>query len=189
MRSAVILGATLVFSLPAFGSELWLHIRSENHDSRSNRVVINLPVKALARALPLIPRDVSRNCELRINESSISPRELRAVVEQLRVAPSGTEVSLRPDGRELHVRRDGDVLEVSGTSDWNGGLDGSVKVPFDLAEALLGGDGDLDFRAAVELLVRRGTGEIMLVSREDQTVRIWVDPIASAPLRNGRVAP
>lgn len=189
MRSAACLTVTLLVSIPAMGADLWLHVRSESHRGRGNRVVINLPVRALEKALPLMPREVSRHCELRFDESSITPAELRSVVEQLRVAPSGTEIRLRPEGTELVARKDGQVLEVSGTSGWNGGLNGTVRVPFDLAEALLSGESELDFRAAVELLVRRGAGEIMLASHDDQTVRIWVDQQAAATLRNGRIAP
>lgn len=152
-------------------------------------MVVNLPVRALEKALPLIPREVSRHCELRFDESSITPAELRSTVEQLRVAPSGTEIRLRHEGNELIARKNGLALEVSGTSGWNGGLNGTVRVPFDLAEALLSGEGDLDFRSAVELLIRRGAGEIMLASHDDQTVRIWVDQQPAAKLRDGRVAP
>ncbi|HUF17128.1 MAG TPA: hypothetical protein VMS12_03685 [Thermoanaerobaculia bacterium] len=189
MRSAAILGATLLVSMPALGADLWLHLRSESQNGRRNRVVINLPVRALEKALPMIPREVSRNCELRFSEVRITPGELRAVVQQLRVAPSGAEVRLTPDDTELAFRREGDVLQISGTSHWRRGLNGTVRVPFDLAEALLGGEGDLDFRAAVELLVRRGAGEIVLINHEDHNVRIWVDQSATAPLKSGRTAP
>jgi hypothetical protein len=51
-----------------------------------------------------------------------------------------------------------------------------VKMPAAVVEALLSGDEDeLDVAAAIRALARHGEGELVTVSGDDETVRIWID--------------
>ena len=50
-----------------------------------------------------------------------------------------------------------------------------------MLDALLSGEGDeLNIEAAIRALVEQGEGELVTVSGDDETVRVWVDNIAEA---------
>jgi len=186
MRRAVILATALFVSAPMLASELWLHVRAEEHNGRRSRVVVNLPVKAFEKALPLIPSRLSHSCELRLRELDVESAEIRSIVEQLRTAPAGAGVRITREDGDIVARKEGTMLVISRSgSEWV--RPDTISVSFDIAESLFG-NGEIDFRAAVELLVRRGEGEIAIVQSDDSTVRIWVDRFAVAPLRNTLVS-
>ena len=51
-----------------------------------------------------------------------------------------------------------------------------MKIPLEVVSALLSGKGDeMNVGAAVQALARRGEGELVTVTGDDETVRIWVD--------------
>lgn len=181
MKRATLVTFGLLLAAPLSAAELWVHFHAEELDARRSRVVVNLPVRALEKALPLIPADIEATCDMRLNGSRVRPEELRAAIAQLRVLPAGTEVPLPEEG--LTVRRGTDTLVFTSQGRWSPDAHGSLTVPIDLAEALLGREGELDLRGAIQLLIRRGEGEIAMIDNQDQRVRIWVDSSPVAPLR------
>ena len=59
------------------------------------------------------------------------------------------------------------------------GEDVQARIPLTVMAALLSGTGDeLDIGAALEALAAEGAGELITVTGDEETVRIWVDAVS-----------
>ena len=66
------------------------------------------------------------------------------------------------------------VFRATDPHDGNG--EAVVRIPAAVVDALLSGaPGELDFSAAIDALAKTGRGELVAVSEDRDTVRIWVD--------------
>jgi hypothetical protein len=176
MRHRRLLPVLLValIAAPAAASDLWFHLRVDSRTDGKAQVRVNVPVSLIEAALPLIPKHASGECRFEVDGHRIRPAEFRAALLTLRKSAEDTPVTLAAEGESLVVYRRADYVFMDVTQ--TDGARSVIRLPLDLAEAMVPGEDDeVDLRAAARALVRRGPGELMAVASEDATVRIWID--------------
>lgn len=161
-------------------SDLWLHVKVDEADGA--KVMVNLPIGLVEKALPMLPAGDWHDGHIRIDgdvEWSVS--ELRDLWQELRDTRDMTFVTVEDDGESVRVWKEGDYLRVSALEDGGAESEVNVRIPARVVDALLSGEGDqLNFRAAIEALAAEGEGELVTVNDDRDSVRVWVDNIAEA---------
>lgn len=177
MRHRILLPALCIALLaaPVAAADLFFHLRVDERDGGTTRVRINVPVSLLEAALPLIPeRHEIHGSHIEVNGREFHAAELREALAAVRKSAENTPVTVALDDENAVFYRKADVVFIDVTH--SDGERGVIRMPFDLAEALVAGDGnEVDVRAAARVLIRRGEGELMTVMTDDAAVRMWVD--------------
>ncbi len=153
--------------------DLWIHVQVR--DARNAKVAINLPVaviESLAGALPA-PSEAAR---LRFDDDEVSVAELKRIWRELRRHPEATFLTVDEADSRVRVARRGGYLVVQAEERRGRSENVQVKIPATVVEALLSAPGEqLDVNAALRALARHGEGELVTVTGDGDTVRIWVD--------------
>jgi len=176
--------AMLVLVMGAAGvasaSGLWLHVRVDETDGA--RVKVNVPVSMVEKAIAMVPEEHLREGKIHLSEccEHMSPAELRELWQEIKNSPDMTFVTVEEDDESVRVWKEAGYLKVQVLEqDKNEQVD--VQVPLTVVDALLSGEGDeLNLEAAIRALVEEGEGELVTVSGDSETVRVWVDDIAEA---------
>jgi hypothetical protein len=176
----------LVISLLAVGltaarvsaEELYLHVKV--HDAKEDsHVNINLPLSVVEKSSAFIPSDARKSGKIRIDDEDVSVAELREMWTELQKHPDATWISVDAPDSKVRVSKRGNYLHIL-ANDRKGkgghGEDVEIKIPASVVAAMLSTRGDeLDIAAAIRALAREGEGELVTVTGDDETVRIWVD--------------
>lgn len=151
----------------------WVHVRVDEADGAKVRV--NLPISLVDVALEAAGEEGLEDGRLRWDEhGDVTVDDLRRMWRELRDAGDAELVEVQDGEEHVRVYRRGDRLHVH--VDEDGEEKVRVEMPTGVADALLGGEGDeLDLRAAVRELARRGERDLVRVQDTDATVRVWVD--------------
>jgi hypothetical protein len=177
--TTALLAIALTASRASAASDLWLHIKV--HDAKEDsHVNVNLPLSMVEKTAALIPSDARHNSgKIRIDNKDMDAAELRQLWEEVRTRPDATYVTVDEKDSKVRIAKQGDYLHIiaQDRKGHNGGNENvDVKIPIEVVSALLSGKGDeLNIGAAVQALARRGEGELVTVTGDDETVRIWVD--------------
>ncbi len=160
-------------------SDLWLHVKVD--ESGGAKVVVNLPIGIVEKAMSMIPAEDWNHGHVMIDgRHDWSVAELRELWNEVSGTPDMTFVTVEDDGEKVRVWKEGDYLKVRAIED-DGGADVNVQIPSRVVDALLSGEGEeLNFRAAIEALAAEGEGELVTVTDDDDRVRVWVDHVAEA---------
>ncbi len=171
----------------------WIHLRvDEGHGGAHVR--INLPLALVQRVADMVPAGTQGRGRVVIDDVELTPAELRALWRSLEEGENVRLVDIRRGGKHAAAWEDHDesvyawrhggylhlrVRDASDERPWDR-EDVHVKMPAAVVDALLSGDeGDeLDVAAAIRALARHGEGELVTVSGDDETVRIWIDGTA-----------
>ena len=90
--------------------------------------------------------------------------------------PDATYLNVNDADSRVRIAKRGDYLELRATDRGGKGETVEAKIPLPVVAALLSGSGDqLNLHAALEELARFGEGELLTVTSDEETVRIWVD--------------
>ena len=162
---------------------LWIHIRVL--DAKDGRVSINLPISVVERMGNVMPSDTGEQGRLRFNDEDITVSEMREIWAKLRKHPDATFITI--DERDSRVR----IGKVAGNlvvraHERGAGRDEQVemKIPGPVVDALLSAPGEqLNVGAAMKALAREGEGEIVTVTGDGETVRIWIDANSESQAR------
>ena len=176
--------AALLLAMGAAGiasaGDLWLHVRVDETDGA--KVKVNVPVSMVEKAIAMVPEEHLRHGRIHLDEccEDLSPAELRELWQEIKDSPDMTFVTVEEDDESVRVWKEAGYLKVHVLeNDRNERVD--VQVPLGVVDALLSGEGDeLNIEAAIRALVEQGSGELVTVSGDDETVRVWVDDIAEA---------
>jgi len=164
----------------ASATGLWLHVRVDETDGA--RVKVNVPVSMVEKAIAMVPEEHLREGKIHLSEccEHMSPAELRELWQEIKNSPDMTFVTVEEDDESVRVWKEAGYLKVHVLEqDKNEKVD--VQVPLTVVDALLSGEGDeLNLEAAIRALVEEGEGELVTISGDDETVRVWVDDIAEA---------
>ena len=162
--------------------DLWLHVKV--HDSNEDsRVTINLPLSVVEKAGPMIPREARTSGRIRFEDEDFTVDELREIWREVQRKPDATFVTVDERDSKVRIAKRGDTLHVFAVErgHGNGKEEVEIKIPVQVIDALLSGNGEeLNIGAAIQALARQGTGELVTVTGDDETVRIWVDDISEA---------
>lgn len=164
---------------------LWIHIRVL--DAQDGRVSINLPISVVERMGNAMPLDSSdtKGGRLRFDDEDITVTDLREIWTELRKHPDATFISVDEADSKVRVAKIRGNLVVR-AHEKGDGRDEQVemKIPGPVVDALLSSPGEqLNVGAALKALARQGEGEIVTVSGDGETVRIWIDSQAEGQAR------
>jgi hypothetical protein len=164
---------------------LWIHIRVL--DAKDGRVSINLPISVVERMGNVLPSDSSEKGggRLRFNDDDITVSELREIWADLRKHPDATFITVDEVDSKVRVAKIAGNLVVR-AHETGAGRDEKVemKIPGTVVDALLSAPGEqFNVSAAMKALAREGEGEIVTVTGDGETVRIWIDALADSPAR------
>ena len=176
LLTASLVLASLVVAQTARAQGQWLHVDIVDQRDRQTSVRLNLPLASIAAALPLIPQERVRHCRIELNDRTITRAEIALMVEKLRTAPEYVVLTIERDGDKLDATRAKDMLVISTHEENLNSPRLQLRIPMTVAEALSAGNREtLDLHAAARALVRRGAGELVLISSDEHRVRIWAD--------------
>jgi len=165
--------------------DLWIHIRVL--DAKDGRVSINLPISVVERMGNVMPSDSGPKGggRLRFDDEDITVSELREIWADLRKHPDATFISVDEADSKVRVAKIAGNLVVR-AHERGAGRDEQVemKIPGAVVDALLSSPGDqLNVGAAMKALARQGEGEIVTVTGDGETVRIWIDASSESQAR------
>lgn len=163
--------------------DLWIHIRVL--DAKDGRVSINLPISVVEKMGNVMPSDTNGNARLRFDDEDITVSELREIWAELRKHPDATFITVDEVDSKVRVAKVAGNLVVR-AHDRGAGRSEQVemKIPGRVVDALLSAPGEqLNVGAALKALAREGEGEIVTVTGDNETVRIWIDARAESPAR------
>ncbi|HKV10107.1 MAG TPA: hypothetical protein VJ725_18345 [Thermoanaerobaculia bacterium] len=175
--------ASAAFAGSRSTDDLWLHVKV--HDANEDsRVTINLPLSVIEKAGPMIPREARTSGRIRFgNDEDFTIDELREMWQEVQRKPDATFITVDERDSKVRVAKRGNTLHVFAVDKGVGKRDEEVeiKIPVPVINALLSGEGEqLNIGAAIQALARQGAGELVTVTGDDETVRIWVDDISEA---------
>ena len=178
MNRKVILGSALIIAAlaasPAAAADLWLHVKVDGGRD-GEQAAINLPLSMVDKLAPMMSDKTRGSGRIRIDDRDYSVAELRRIWRELEEGPDATYVTVNERDSKVRIAKRGSYL-VMEANDRAQGEDVQARIPLTVMRALLSGPGDeLDLGAALEALAREGAGELITVTGEDETVRIWVD--------------
>lgn len=162
--------------------DLWLHVKV--HDANEDsRVTLNLPLSVVEKAGPMIPREARTSGRIRFDDEDFTIVELREMWREVQRKPDATFITVDDRDSKVRIAKRGDTLHVFAVErgHGNGKEEVEIKIPVPVIDALLSGSGEeLNIGAAIQALARQGAGELVTVTGDDETVRIWVDDISEA---------
>jgi hypothetical protein len=159
---------------------LWLHVRVDETDGA--RVKVNVPVSMVEKAIAMVPEEHLRHGQIHLDDccEEMTTAELRELWQEIKDSPDMTFVTVEEDDESVRVWKEAGYLKVH-VQEQGRNEEVDVRVPLAVVDALLSGEGDaLNIEAAIRALVEQGEGELVTVSGQDETVRVWVDNIAEA---------
>jgi len=178
---AILLLSLSVGAVAGQASELWFHVQVR--DGESTSVHVNLPLRLIEKALPMIPRD-----EIHIDSGGVeidgvewSMEDLRELWAEIRDSPDMTFISVDDVDENVRVSKSGEHMLVTVDELEEDGDRVNVKIPLSVVEALLAGDGDeLRIEDAVRALADHGAGDLVTVESDSESVRVWIDDISGS---------
>jgi hypothetical protein len=179
MKAKQILGVALIAAGLAAGraaaaADLYVHVRV--HGDKGEEVALNMPVSMVRNLSGMIPDDAARNGRFRVHDKDYDVADLRRAWRELQNGPDATYLTVNDPESKVRIAKRGDYLELRAT-ERNGKRENvEAKIPLAVVGALLSSSGDeLNVEAALRELARHGEGELLTVTGDDETVRIWVD--------------
>ena len=178
MNGKKIFGMTLLAAGLAIGSasaaDLWIHVKVDG-GRHAEQAEINLPLAMVESFAPMLQGKVSGRNRVRLHDRDYDLDQLRRVWRQLEDEPDATYVTVNEPDSKLRIAKRGSYLVMTAL-DRREGENMEARIPVSVMGALLSGSGDgLDVGAALRELVRFGEGELMTVTSDEETVRIWID--------------
>lgn len=168
-------------SLPASAAGPYFHlVIQDGGEGRardgSGRVSIDVPVSFVQAIAALIPDGIHSSGKIVIDDREIPPGELRKIWREVRHLPDAKIATFEDRDGKLTVSKSGGHLVFRANDAHRGKGEAVVRIPAPVVDALLSGEpGELDFSAAIDALARNGRGELVAVTEDRDTVRIWVD--------------
>jgi hypothetical protein len=181
-------------------AEPWLHIKVVETGSDAETVRVNVPLSLVEAMVPLMEHstdgaddsgdDAENDAEhdsghdssghhhhgVRINQHDLSPAEMRALLEAFRKAEDGEYIAVDGAHENVRVSKSGGDFLVDVDDHEQGHEQVKVRIRTEVLDALLsGGKDELNFQAAARALRNQAGQDLVSVTSEDETVRIWID--------------
>jgi hypothetical protein len=175
MRPATLAFLLFAAAFPAAAGVggLWLHVRVEQDSGERTRVTLNLPADAVAAALPHLRSFDGDDTRIQMNGAAVSLRDLSRVVASIERDPS-RNVLVRSGRTRLEGELEGEILSIHIGGDCATG-GGEIRIPYRIAAALVPPGRNVDPASAIREMISRGEGDILLVTADGTTVRVWID--------------
>jgi len=174
---ALIAVAVLAAPAAAQAASPWLHIRVEEpHKETSVRV--NLPMGVVEAALAAAPKSVIREGHFQLHASGedLNVADLRRLWKELKNTGEAELVSVDSKDEKVRVTKKGDLMQIR-VQNFRKKEEVHVDVPGAVVDALFSGnENELNLGAAAQA-IRVLRGDVVRVTGDDETVRIWVDEV------------
>jgi hypothetical protein len=175
-RAALAIGAlALAVIVPALAADRWIHVRVDETGEKGERVRVNIPLSVVEKMLPEIQDEHLRGGKLQLGDKELDKVDLKAMWNALRETGDAEFVTIEGEDENVRVAREGDefIVRVRKANSEQSTVD--ARLPLDVVDALMSGEGDeLDLAAALRALSRH-EGDLVTVNDEDSHVRIWID--------------
>ena len=174
----ILLGATMAL---AQAPERWFHIRVVSTDAKGEIVRVNVPMSVAEQVLPAIHAKGLNDGKVRIH-GKVNDVDVRALLDAVAKSPDNEFVTVESRDENVRVAKSGEYLLVKVRD--HQGKDKEkpeqvdVKVPISVVKALLSNTeskDELNVLAALQALKAYENLDLVTVTDNDQTVRIWVD--------------
>lgn len=156
---------------------LWFHLQV--HEGKDDaHVVINLPLSMVEKSAGFLRNKDGQNSSgrIRFNDTDMSKAELQDMWKDLRRQKDTTFLSVQETDGKVKMAKRGNYLLIQASDHGAKRENVEIKIPVPVVDALLSGPGEeLNIAAGLQALVRAGEGEIMTVTGENETVRMWID--------------
>ncbi len=182
MRRLLVVGLILVVMAPAAmaqtqaqAPERWLHIKVDSKDAEGEVVRVNVPLSMAEKVLPAIHSKDLQDGKVKF-KGHTEDVDIRAILDAVRTAGDNEFVTVQSKKENVRVAKSGGYLLVRVRENGEKPENVDIKVPFTVVEALLSaGEDELDIAAAIRALNVHGDTELVTVTDQKETVRIWVD--------------
>jgi hypothetical protein len=164
----------------AVAADLWLHVKVHG-EKGADEAMVNLPVSMARNLAGMIPEGARASHKVRVKDRDYSVADLRQAWREVENGPDANYITVNDQTSKVKIGKRGNYLELR-ADDKVGSQDRvEAKIPLPVVAALFSGSGDrLNVDAALEELTRFGEGELLTVTNDHETVRIWVDHTADA---------
>lgn len=172
---------TMAVAAESRRDNLWFHMQVHEGKDDSH-VMINLPLSVVEKSAHFLPKDSNgRSGKIRFNDEEMNKAELRSIWNDVRRQRDMTFLTVKETDGRVKMAKQGNYLLIHAAEEGARRENVEIRVPLAVVDALLAGDGDeLNVRGALEALVRVGEGELMTVTGDNETVRMWIDDRAEA---------
>lgn len=177
-------------------AEPWLHIKVVESAPDAETVRVNVPLSLVEAMAPLLDHAQDghddaegdedagdaehtsrhRHHGVSFNNHHVTPAEMRAMLQAFRQAEDGEYVTVDGVDEKVRVTKSGGLFLVDVEDRGDEREQVKVRIRMEVIEALLsGGQDELNFRAAARSLRDFAGEDLVTVTSEDETVRIWID--------------
>ena len=168
-------GLTAATTGAARAADLWIHI-DVHGDKGGDEAKINLPLSMIHNLAGMIPEETRSHGRVHVKDHDFDVAELRRAWRELEQGPDANYLTVNDAQSKVRIAKRGGYLELRATDHGGKAENVEAKIPLSVMAALLSGSGDqLNVNAALDELARFGEGELLTVTGDDETVRIWVD--------------
>jgi hypothetical protein len=173
------------------GGERWLHVKVDSADEQGERVRVNVPLSLARTVLNSVQKGKLDRGVVHIDHCHLDDVDVRGIVKALKSAQDGEYVTVEQKDETVRVSKQAGMLLVHVTGHGPAGQAPSdaekpehhrnhqnvdVRVPLEVADALFSGAPDeLNVGAALDLLSRHESIELVSVKDGEQTVHVWMD--------------
>ncbi len=172
------LAAGAAATVRAAEAQPWLHVYVTESGERGETVRVNVPIELVEKVLPLVRHERFREGKVRIEmgDSDFSAADLRAVWQAVRASRDAEYVTVEGPDEKVRVAKRGDEILVLVDGSAEKAEKVEARIPLDVLDALFSGsEEELDVQAALQVLARKGSGDIVTVQDGDTRVRVWID--------------
>jgi hypothetical protein len=183
-RAMVAMIGLILGAATAFGQapERWIHIRVLGKGQKAETVRVNVPVSVAEQVLPAIDAHNLHKGKITL-ERKIEGVDLRALVAAVRNAPDNEFVHVQNPDEDVRVSKSGGyfLVKVRDNKQDKSPEQVDVRIPIAVVNALVSeGNEELNLLAALQTLKTFGDTELVTVTDNEQTVRIWIDSSSTA---------
>jgi hypothetical protein len=161
----------------------WLHVRVEEPQKKS-RVHVNLPMGLVEAALKAAPATLEEHGRVHLGHGhnghkDLQVSDLRRMWTELRATGDAKLVTVEGEDETVDISRKGDLvtIQVNDAGKRKGREEVQVQLPVAVVDAFLSGEGESLNLAAGIAALRQRRGDIVRVTSDDETVRIWIDEV------------
>ncbi len=163
----------------AFASDFWVHMKVRDHRGHG-KLTLDVPAGVIRFVSAFLPRQATASASIDINGHQFDVPRLRRAWQLAKRQPEGKMFTFADHDDTVIIGHRGGSLVVNAHSDRGRTRDErvEVRIPGQVVDALLRGPGDrMNLAAGIQALAQAGSGELVAITSDRETVRIWVDRV------------
>jgi hypothetical protein len=181
-RGSIAIVGALALGLPlAASADQWVHVRVVESGKKASTVKVNVPLSLIETVAPMATREMGKEAKIKLEDKDFSRADLKKILTAVKDAPDAEFVTVESETDHVRVAKSGQNLIVKVRDQAKKSDKVTVQLPMAVVDALLSGSEDqLNIVAAIQVLGRTGSGDLVTVNDNSTTVRVWIDEKSSA---------